>query len=127
MPTTHNLTLTGNELLFLDDQINLLMMWADDLEFNPGNFLRKLGHGIEATTAPNTSSEVEVTLGEAWMIHESSPHYVTVGQEKVGLSLKRKSYEAIFALEAVDGEVELASMPDYMNEFMNEPSEDDLV
>ncbi len=123
MALTHTLTLTGYELLFLDDQINLLMRWAEELEFNPGNLLRKLGHGIEATIESGTSAEIEVTVAEAWIMREVSPSYAQVGNERVGLALKHKSYEAIFALEAADGEVELASMPEFMNEF----TEDDLV
>lgn len=122
METTHIIKMTNGELLFLDDSFSTLMPWPEEIKFNPADVLRKIGHGLEATAPPlgTPKAEVEITVGEAWMIREVAKSYAAMGTEKVGLNLKAKAFEAIFALESVDGEAPIATMPEYMNEFTEE-------
>ena len=126
MELTHTLEVTLNELLFLDDSMSTLMPWPEEVDFNPANLLRKIGHCLELVLPLPVSTlltPIDITVGEAWMIREFSKSYAQLGSEKVGLSLKKKSYEAIFALESVAGAIPMASMPKFMREF----EEEDLV
>ena len=123
MELTHTLTMDSSELMFLCDQFSTLMPWPEELYFNPGDFLRKVGRGLELVAGSRETTLIEVTVGEAWMIREYAKSYATLGTDQVGLSLKMKSYEAIFALEAAEGEIPMATMPEFMKEF----EEEDLV
>ena len=108
------LLLTRNELLFIDD--NLSMLVEKDLGDSglgtvrplahtaglpaPIELLEKIGKGLLFVADPkNTGKEAHIPVSETdlYMLREVALSYAKVGTEHVGFNLKLKIYKQLFA------------------------------
>lgn len=111
------ISLTRNEVLFLDDSITL-MIEREMINPSEGTHLSsmrvvaptaqlavpielvdKLAMGVLYTTDPdNVGKDVELLFqaSELYQLREIAQSFVKVGQESVGFNLKKKFYSALF-------------------------------
>ena len=107
------ITMTRNEILFLDDNMTMLIEKGDFSNAvttmrmlvpsatlpAPISLIEKIGLGVLQTTdLEQDSSEVVVHLDatEIYMLREICYSYSKVGREQVGYNLKRKFYKALY-------------------------------
>ena len=107
------LTLTRNELLYIDDSLSMLV--EKDLGDTslgtvrplahtgglpaPIELLEKIGLGLLFATDPankNDEAKIPVSDTDLYMLREIAYSYIKVGKEQVGYNLKRKIYTLLF-------------------------------
>ena len=108
------LSLTRNELLFIDDSLSMLV--EKDLGDSglgtvrplahtaglpaPIELLEKIGKGILFTVDPKNNgleAKIPVSDTDLYMLREVALSYMKFGKENVGFSIKIKIYEQLFA------------------------------
>lgn len=112
-------TLSHNELLYLDDCLTLMIErpYENPMESGthsatmrnilptaplavPIELVEKIGMGVlYATDEDNIGKEAEIEfdIPELYMLREITQSYIKVGNEPVGFNIKRKLYKAIYA------------------------------
>lgn len=107
------LTLTRNELLYIDDCLSMLV--EKDLGDTslgtvrplahtgglpaPIELLEKIGLGLLFATDPTNKeadAKIPVSDTDLYMLREIAYSYIKVGKEQVGYNLKRKIYTLLF-------------------------------
>ena len=110
-----SLSLSKNEVLFIDDRLALLIVVPEDqpgtkvgtiqpLAAKPGvpgpyELIEKIALAVLFTTDPDnagTEATVDFDESELYVIREIADSNARIGDEPVGYNLKRKIYEASF-------------------------------
>lgn len=136
--TTAVVTLTLRELLFIDDSLTLEVRsnFVNELEFGASllgigtssgpasdvDLLLKIGGAILAIEEDKaiTSIDVCLTEEELWVIREVAKSSVKVGNEQVGLNLKKKVYRALREIGGKDFTEELPFSSEPIDETWRE-------
>ena len=110
------ITMTRNEILFLDDSMTMLiekesyaytvttmrMLVPSATLPAPLTLIEKIGLGVLHVTDPdqdNSSVVIHLDATEIYMLREICYSYSKVGKEQVGYNLKRKFYKALYQEE----------------------------
>ena len=110
------ITMTRNEVLFLDDSMTMLiehgyttnavttmrMLVPSATLPAPVTLIEKIGLGVLHATAPeqdNPNVVIHLDATEIYMLREICYSYSMIGREQVGYNLKRKFYQALYKEE----------------------------
>jgi hypothetical protein len=110
------LTLTRDELLFIDDQLTMMIEKDGHSEHfvtvrpilstagipAPVDLIDKIGMAVLSTTDPafrENLSDVPVTATDLYMLREIAKSTIKINGEFVGLELKKKIYELLYENE----------------------------
>ena len=118
------LTLSHNELLYLDDCLTLMIEreYENPMESGthsatmrnilptaplavPIELVEKIGMGVLYVTDEDNvgkDAEIEFDIPELYMLREITQSYIKVGNEPVGFNIKRKLYKAMYAKKYED-------------------------
>ena len=129
-------SLSLQELLFIDDHVTLLVSDHDFEHVVPLKsrlpascvgvdlgFIQLIGKGLlESFSAEGENVTVEFSSGDLLTIREIALTPIQYGNANVGVSLKRKMYQALFAveLEGLEEEKNLATLLDGLNIDLND-------
>ena len=108
------LSISRNEALFLDDSLTLMIERQEDepkvasmrpVQLTarlavPLDLMGKVGKAILYTTNPDNQGKeytVSLDISEVYMIREVSQSFMEIGEERVGLNLKRKVCALLYA------------------------------
>ena len=116
---SYTITLSHNELLYLDDCLTLMIerVYENPMESGthtstmrnilptaplavPIELVEKIGIGVLYVTDEDNDgkdAEIEFDVPELYMLREVTQSYVKVGKEPVGFNIKRKLYKAMHA------------------------------
>lgn len=110
------LTLTRNELLYIDDSMTMLIEPETNLPLPfrplapkalipaPANMIDKIGMAILATV-DSPEAEVQLYVSELYILRELCVSYITINGERIGYNLKQKVYKALLGKEIEEGEM----------------------
>ena len=112
-------TLTHNEILYLDDCLTLMIERAYENPIESGihmttmrnvlptaslpvpiELMEKMGIGVLYVTDPDhrgKAGDLAFDVSELYMLREIAQSYVKVGGEQVGYNIKRKLYQALYS------------------------------
>lgn len=107
------ITMTRNEVLFLDDSMTMLidrghymsavttmrMLMPSATLPAPVSLIEKIGLGVLHATDPeqdNPNVVIHLDATEIYMLREICYSYSKIGREQVGYNLKRKFYQALY-------------------------------
>ena len=110
------ITMTRNEVLFLDDSMTMLiehgyttnavttmrMLVPSATLPAPVTLIEKIGLGVLHATDPeqdNPNVVIHLDATEIYMLREICYSYSKIGREQVGYNLKRKFYQALYKEE----------------------------
>ena len=110
------ITMTRNEVLFLDDSMTMLiehgyttnavttmrMLVPSATLPAPVTLIEKIGLGVLHATDPeqdNPNVVIHLDATEIYMLREICYSYSKIGREQVGYNLKRKLYQALYKEE----------------------------
>ena len=110
------ITMTRNEVLFLDDSMTMLierdhymrpvtpmrMLVPSATLPAPVSLIEKIGLGVLHATDPeqdNPTVVIHLDATEIYMLREICYSYSKIGREQVGYNLKRKLYQALYKEE----------------------------
>ena len=110
------ITMTRNEVLFLDDIMTMLIEKGHYLNAvttmrmlvpsatlpAPVSLIEKIGLGVLHATDPeqdNPNVVIHLDATEIYMLREICYSYSKIGREQVGYNLKRKFYQALYKEE----------------------------
>ena len=109
------LTLTKNELLYLDDSVTMLIEPDSNLPLPfrplvsqalisiPSCMMEKLGRGV-FNPQDKPTTQIELSISELYILREICLSYVKINGEAVGYNLKRKIYQALLSDEVKEEE-----------------------
>jgi len=113
---THLITLSLHELLYIDDHSTLLINQDDyegSMTLRPPlpmvglpcdmAFIKKIGEALlKAFADPGRDVDVLLADSHLFLIREMALTHATLGNSKVGISLKRKIYEKLLSQSEAD-------------------------
>ena len=104
------ITVTRNELLYIDDSVTMLIEPEANLPLPfrplsnqasvaiPANLMDKIGQAI-LDTVDTHETHIDLFISELYMLRELCLSYVKYGTEPVGFNLKKKVYKALLDKE----------------------------
>ena len=104
------ITVTRNELLYIDDSVTMLIEPEANLPLPfrplsnqasvaiPANLMDKIGQAI-LDTVDTHETQIDLFISELYMLRELCLSYVKYGTEPVGFNLKKKVYKALLDKE----------------------------
>ena len=110
MEPIKRITVTRNELLYIDDSVTMLIEPEANLPLPfrplsnqasvaiPANLMDKIGQAI-LDTVDTHETHIDLFISELYMLRELCLSYVKYGTEPVGFNLKKKVYKALLDKE----------------------------
>lgn len=127
------ITMTRNEILFLDDSMTMLIEKGDFTAVTtmrmltpsatlpaPMSLIEKIGLGVLHVTDPEHNAPdvvIHLDATEIYMLREICYSYSKVGREQVGYNLKRKLYTALYK-QTYDKELKVNKLLNSIEETM---------
>lgn len=129
------ITLTRNEIFFLDDSLTMMIERDNTMEMGlttmrpvsatgflpaPVSLIDKIGLALLQVTDPEqieTEAIVHLDTTELYMLREVCFSYSKVGKEQVGFNLKRKFYTALYKNE-YDRAIKVNKLLDSIDELI---------